>query len=81
MHPISGGKAESFLEVIFRRIIKKIKMPQIVPNGFGASIGVNGFFVRAKTVFGARFGAFLAFGYYLDKDFLMFFRYGFPDVF
>ena len=49
-------------------------MPQIVPNGFGASIGVNGFFVRAKTVFGARFGAFLAFGYYLDRDFLMFFR-------
>ena len=39
------------------------------------------FFVRAKTVFGARFGAFLAFGYYLDRDFLMFFRYGFSDVF
>ena len=32
-------------------------MPQSVPNGFGASIGVNGFFVRAKTDFGARLGS------------------------
>ena len=74
LDPTSGGKTEPFLEVIFRPIIKKIKLPQNVSNGFRASIGVSVFFVRAKTVFGDGFGAFLVFGYYLGRDPLMFFR-------
>ena len=86
---ISGGKAQPFLEVIFRRSMKKIEMPQIVPNGFGASIGVNIFFCQHQNRFWGRFGAFLAFRYYLDRDFLMFldrdflmfFRQGISDVF
>ena len=48
--------------------------------GLGHPLACPFFFVRAKTVFGARFGAFLVFGYYLDMDFLMFFRSGFSDV-
>ena len=43
--------------------------------GLGHPLACPFFFVRAKTVFGARFGAFLVVGYYLDMDFLMFLPY------
>jgi hypothetical protein len=61
--------------------MKKIKMPQIVPNGFGASIGLNEFFCSRQNRFWGPFGGLLAFGYYLDRDFLMLIRWGFSDVF
>ena len=51
------------------------------PMGLGHPLACPFFFVCAKTDFGAHLGAFLAFGYYLDGDFLMFFRWGFSDVF
>jgi hypothetical protein len=54
--------------------MKKIKMPRIVPNGFGASIGVNAFFCSRQNRFWGPLGAFLASGYYLDRDFPIFFR-------
>ena len=69
---MSGWKAEPFLEVIFRRIMKKIKMYQIVPDGFGASIGVNAFFGSRQNRFWGPFAGIFGFR--------ILFIWGFSDV-
>ena len=55
-----GGNQGPFWRPIFVVSRWKIKMFQNVPNGFRAFIGVNDFFLGAKTDFGAHLGTFLA---------------------
>ena len=62
---LSGGHFSSHHE-------KNKTAPKCVQWVWGIHWRVRFLFVCAKTVFGARLGAFLAFGYYLDRDFLMF---------
>ena len=71
---ISGGETEPFLEVIFRPIMKKNKNAPISAQWVWGIDWRKRIFMFAPKRFWGLFGGLLAFGYYLDRDFLMFFR-------